>query len=114
MSRKSQTKIYYSNKSESSIEEMMGETPSNYNIPNGRLEGESKGMHFKKKTVKVKKQKNFSPTIRKKEDNQEVINKRSSRVISKGNLEEVSIKSKSRRSKEEKKISQRVKDKINN
>jgi hypothetical protein len=34
-------KILYSDKSESSIDEMMEDTPSNYNIPNGRIEGRS-------------------------------------------------------------------------
>ncbi len=37
-------KILYSDKSESSIDEMMEDTPSNYNIPNGRLEGKSLGL----------------------------------------------------------------------
>jgi hypothetical protein len=36
--------IIYSDKSESSVEEMMGDTPSNYNIPNGRLDGKSAGL----------------------------------------------------------------------
>ena len=34
----------YSDKSESSIDEMMEDTPSNYNIPNGRLDGRSLGL----------------------------------------------------------------------
>jgi hypothetical protein len=34
-------KILFSDKSESSFEEMMEDTPSNYNIPNGRLDEES-------------------------------------------------------------------------
>ena len=37
-------KILYSDKSESSIDEMMEDTPSNYNIPNGRIEGRSLGL----------------------------------------------------------------------
>lgn len=37
-------KILYSDKSESSIDDMMEDTPSNYNIPNGRLEGKSLGL----------------------------------------------------------------------
>ena len=37
-------KILYSDKSESSIDEMMEDTPSNYNIPNGRLDGRSLGL----------------------------------------------------------------------
>lgn len=41
--KENQTKIYYSDKSESSVEDLMDETPSNYNIPNGRLEGRSIG-----------------------------------------------------------------------
>jgi len=36
--------ILYSDKSESSIDEMMGDTPSNYNLLNGRLEGKSHGL----------------------------------------------------------------------
>jgi len=36
--------VIYSDKSESSVEEMMGDTPSNYNIPNGRLDGKSLGL----------------------------------------------------------------------
>jgi putative cell wall-binding protein len=37
-------KILYSDKSESSIDEMMEDTPSNYNIPNGRLDGRTLDM----------------------------------------------------------------------
>jgi hypothetical protein len=36
--------IIYSDKSDSSIEEMMGDTPSNYNMQNGRLDGKSLGL----------------------------------------------------------------------
>jgi len=36
--------IIYSDKSESSIDEMMGDTPSNYNVANGRLDGKSLGL----------------------------------------------------------------------
>ena len=36
--------IIYSDKSESSIDDMMGDTHSNYNIPNGRLDGKSLGL----------------------------------------------------------------------
>ena len=43
---KTGTKIYYSDKSESSVEDLMDETPSNYNIPNGRLDGKSTGFRF--------------------------------------------------------------------
>lgn len=42
-------KVFYSDKSESSVEEMMADTPSNYNIPNGRFDDRSKGlkgMHY--------------------------------------------------------------------
>jgi hypothetical protein len=46
------TKIYYSDKSESSIEDLMDETPSNYNIPNGRLDGLSRGYRFGKQIFK--------------------------------------------------------------
>ncbi len=46
--KKSATKIYYSDKSESSVEDLMDETPSNYNIPNGRLDGKSIGFRFGK------------------------------------------------------------------
>ena len=34
----------YSDKSESSIDELMGDTPSNYNLANGRLDGKSLGL----------------------------------------------------------------------
>jgi hypothetical protein len=37
------TKIIFSDKSESSVEDLMEDTPSNYNLMNGRLEEESKG-----------------------------------------------------------------------
>lgn len=37
-------RILYSDKSESSIDENMEDTPSNYNIPNGRLDGRSLGL----------------------------------------------------------------------
>jgi len=36
--------VLYSDKSESSIDDMMEDTPSNYNIPNGRLDGKSLGL----------------------------------------------------------------------
>jgi hypothetical protein len=36
--------VLYSDKSESSVDEMMEDTPSNYNIPNGRLDGKSMGI----------------------------------------------------------------------
>lgn len=36
--------VIYSDKSESSIDEMMGDTPSNYNLANGRLDGKSLGL----------------------------------------------------------------------
>jgi hypothetical protein len=36
--------IIYSDKSESSIDEMMGDTPSNYNLANGRIGGKSLGL----------------------------------------------------------------------
>ena len=36
--------IIYSDKSESSVDEMMADTPSNYNIANGRLDGKSVGL----------------------------------------------------------------------
>jgi len=38
--------VIYSDKSESSVEELMDETPSNYNIPNGRFEGKSQGLLY--------------------------------------------------------------------
>ena len=37
-------KVLYSEKSESSVEEMMDDTPSNYNIANGRLDGRVMGL----------------------------------------------------------------------
>ena len=46
---KTGTKIYYSDKSESSVEDLMDETPSNYNIPNGRLDGKSMGLRLNQK-----------------------------------------------------------------
>ena len=36
--------VIYSDKSESSVDEMMEDTPSNYNIPNGRVDGKSIGL----------------------------------------------------------------------
>jgi hypothetical protein len=44
MNKKMKKKVLYSDKSESSIDEMMEDTPSNYNIPNGRLDGKSIGI----------------------------------------------------------------------
>lgn len=41
---KKKKKVLYSDKSESSVDEMMEDTPSNYNIPNGRLDGKSLGL----------------------------------------------------------------------
>lgn len=41
---KQKKKVLYSDKSESSVDEMMEDTPSNYNIPNGRLDGKSMGI----------------------------------------------------------------------
>lgn len=42
--RRPRKTIIYSDKSESSVDEMMADTPSNYNIPNGRLDGKSLGL----------------------------------------------------------------------
>jgi len=42
--------VFYSDKSESSVEELMEDTPSNYNIPNGRLDGKSQGFMFGRKS----------------------------------------------------------------
>lgn len=55
---KKKKKVLYSDKSESSIDEMMEDTPSNYNIPNGRLDGKSLGLkalllHAKKYGIKL-------------------------------------------------------------
>jgi len=36
--------ILYSDKSETSVEDLMDDTPSNYNIQNGRFEGKSLGL----------------------------------------------------------------------
>jgi len=73
--------VLYSDKSESSVDEMMEDTPSNYNIPNGRLDGKSMGIKsillFAKKqgyniplgsdlqldTIKELQQKNMTPNI---------------------------------------------------
>jgi hypothetical protein len=52
-------KILYSDKSESSIDENMEDTPSNYNIPNGRLDGRSLGL--KAILMKDKNRKNKEP-----------------------------------------------------
>jgi hypothetical protein len=41
---KPKTKILFSDKSESSVEDLMEDTPSNYNVMNGRLEEDSKGL----------------------------------------------------------------------
>jgi hypothetical protein len=41
---KPKTKIIFSDKSESSVEDLMEDTPSNYNVLNGRLDEESKGL----------------------------------------------------------------------
>jgi hypothetical protein len=46
--KKNGTKIYYSDKSESSIEDLMDETPTTYNLANGRLDGKSMGYRFGK------------------------------------------------------------------
>ena len=47
--------MLYSDKSESSVDEMMEDTPSNYNIPKGRLDGKSLGLKgmllYNKKTT---------------------------------------------------------------
>ena len=37
-------RVFYSDKSESSVESMMADTPSNYNIPNGRFEDKGTGL----------------------------------------------------------------------
>ena len=36
--------ILYSDKSETSVEDLMDDTPSNYNVANGRFEGKSLGL----------------------------------------------------------------------
>lgn len=36
--------ILYSDKSETSVEDLMDDTPSNYNLANGRFEGKSQGL----------------------------------------------------------------------
>jgi hypothetical protein len=41
---KPKTKIIFSDKSESSVEDLMEDTPSNYNVLNGRLDEDSKGL----------------------------------------------------------------------
>lgn len=42
--RRKVKQVLYSDKSESSVDDMMEDTPSNYNIANGRLEGKSMGL----------------------------------------------------------------------
>jgi len=56
--KKNKRVVIYSDKSESSIEELMEDTPSNYNIPNGRLDGKSIGlkaifMHAQKMGISI-------------------------------------------------------------
>eukprot|EP00347_Sterkiella_histriomuscorum_P015240 403357777 len=51
MTKKNGTKIYYSDKSESSIEDLMDETPTTYNLANGRLDGKSMGYRFGKNVL---------------------------------------------------------------
>lgn len=43
VSKKNKT-ILYSDKSETSVDDLMDDTPSNYNIQNGRFEGKSLGL----------------------------------------------------------------------
>jgi len=43
-----EAQIFYSDKSESSVEQAMGETPSNYNLENMRFEGKSTGLQIQK------------------------------------------------------------------
>ena len=43
-SSKPQKPVLYSDKSETSVEDLMDDTPSNYNIQNGRFEGKSLGL----------------------------------------------------------------------
>ena len=57
-SKKTVKQILYSDKSETSVEELMDDTPSNYNIQNGRFEGKSLGLkalllHAKNTTSKT-------------------------------------------------------------
>ena len=42
--RKTVKQILYSDKSETSVEDLMDDTPSNYNIQNGRFDGKSQGF----------------------------------------------------------------------
>lgn len=44
METENKPRVFYSNKSESSVESMMADTPSNYNIPNGRFDDRTKGI----------------------------------------------------------------------
>ena len=41
---KPKTKIIFSDKSESSVEDLMEDTPSNYNVLNDRLDEDSQGL----------------------------------------------------------------------
>lgn len=36
--------VLYSDKSESSVDDQMDDTPSNYNLANGRIDGKSMGL----------------------------------------------------------------------
>ena len=60
--------MLYSDKSESSVDDMMEDTPSNYNIANGRLEGKSMGLkaillYAKNQGIKVGETTNPLPQI---------------------------------------------------
>lgn len=50
--RKKKKEVLYSDKEESSIDENMHDTPSNYNVPNGRLDGKSLGLNAHIKMMK--------------------------------------------------------------
>ncbi len=59
---KPKTKIIFSDKSESSVEDLMEDTPSNYNVLNGRLDEDSKGLRsiqYKALSKKILYQKNL-------------------------------------------------------
>lgn len=56
---KKKTTVLYSDRSDSSYEENMGDTPSNYNMANGRLDGKSLGL----KAILLQAQKHSGVTI---------------------------------------------------
>lgn len=64
---KPKTKIIFSDKSESSVEDLMEDTPSNYNVLNGRLDEDSQGLRsiqYKALSKKILYKKNLEKQIK--------------------------------------------------